>query len=153
MRKTVVLPIAAIILSGCTNSTSTTELGEIEGYWLQVESDWSGDVTDLSENKDVYLEITPEKMYFYRYFDDTDTHAVAKKFYKIEDEKIYYNYYEFKGSRWKDNIDDMCGGVFYPRRNHEKLILTRYYNDENEDEGYEKYTYVKVDAKDWPIEE
>ena len=50
-------------------------------------------------------------------------------------------------------MDEAFGGILNVSIKDGKLILTEYNNDKNEDDGYEKNTYKKVDAKDWPIEE
>jgi len=142
--------------SGCSSSNvsdNSIEQSDIKGYWLQVEKDWSGDVTDLTNNKNSYLEITDNRLFFYSYYWDTETYGVSDKYYKLEKDKIYYDYYELKGSDWKDNMDEAFGGILNLSIKDGNLILTEYNNDKNKDDGYEKNTYKKVDAKDWPIEE
>lgn len=142
--------------SGCSSSkvsNNSIKQSDIKGYWLQVEKDWSGDVTDLKDDKNSYLEITDNRLFFYSYYWDTETYGVSDKYYKLEKDKIYYDYYELKGNDWKENMDEAFGGILNVSIKDGKLILTEYNNDKNKDDGYEKNTYKKVDAKDWPIEE
>lgn len=142
--------------SGCSSSkvsNNSIKQSDIKGYWLQVEKDWSGDVTDLKDDKNSYLEITDNRLFFYSYYWDTETYGISDKYYKLEKDKIYYDYYELKGNDWKENMDEAFGGILNVSIKDGKLILTEYNNDKNEDDGYEKNTYKKVDAKDWPIEE
>lgn len=148
--------LAAFLISGCSSSNvsdSSIKQSDITGYWLQVEEDWSGEVTDLTDNPYAYLEITDNRLFFYTYFWDTETYAVAAKYYKLEDNKIYYDYNELSGNDWKNNIDDLSGGIFDVSIEDGKLILSEYVNDENKDDGYKTNTYKKIEAKDWPIEE
>lgn len=142
--------------SGCSSSkvsNNSIKQSDIKGYWLQVEKDWSGDVTDLKDDKNSYLEITDNRLFFYSYYWDTETYGVSDKYYKLEKDKIYYDYYELKGNDWKENMDEAFGGILNVSIKDGKLILTEYNNDKNKDDGYETNTYKKVDAKDWPIEE
>ena len=134
-------------------SNNSIKQSDIKGYWLQVERDESGEVTDLTDNQYAYLEITDNRLFFYSYYWDTETHGVSDKYYKLESDKIYYDYYELKGNDWKENMDELSGGIFNVSINNGRLILTEYNNDKNKDDGYEKNTYKKVDVKDWPIEE
>ena len=142
--------------SGCSSSkvsNNSIKQSDIKGYWLQVEKDWSGDVTDLKDDKNSYLEITDNRLFFYSYYWDTETYGVSDKYYKLEKDKIYYDYYELKGNDWKENMDEAFGGILNVSIKDGKLILTEYNNDKNKDDGYETNTYKKIDAKDWPIEE
>lgn len=118
-----------------------------------MEEDWSGDVTDLTDNKYSYLEITDNKLFFYKYYSDTESYGLSDKYYKLVEDKLYYDYYELKGNDWKENLDELSDGIFNVSINDDKLILTEYNNDKNKDDGYETNTYKKVDAKDWLIED
>jgi major membrane immunogen (membrane-anchored lipoprotein) len=142
--------------SGCSSSNvsdNSIKQSDIKGYWLQIEKDWSGDVIDLTDDKNSYLEITDSRLFFYSYYWDTETYGVSDKYYKLEKDKIYYDYYELNGNNWKENMDEAFSGILYVSVKDGKLILTEYNNDKNKDDGYETNTYKKVDAKDWPIEE
>lgn len=157
MKRLFAILLFAFFISGCSTSSSSTgtiKQSDIKGYWLQVESNWNGDITDLTNNKYAYLEITDDRLFFYGLSDDENAgYGVSEKYYKLEKDKIYFDYYELKGNDWKENIDEAFGGIFYTSIDDDKLILTKYNNDKNEDDGYKKDTYIKVDAKDWPIEE
>lgn len=157
MRKLFIsLLLLLFFASGCSSSNvsnNSVKQSNIKGYWLQVEEDWSGDVTDLTDNKYSYLEITDNRLLFYKYYSDTESYGLSDKYYKLEDDKLYYDYYELKGNDWKENLDELSGGMFNVSINDGKLILTEYNNDKNKDDGYETNTYKKVDVKDWPIEE
>lgn len=157
MRKLLIsLLLLLFFASGCSSSNvsnNSIKQSDIKGYWLQVKEDWSGDVTDLTDNKYSYLEITDNRLLFYKYYSDTESYGLSDKYYKLEDDKLYYDYYELKGNDWKENLDELSGGMFNVSINDGKLILTEYNNDKNKDDGYETNTYKKIDAKDWPIEE
>lgn len=157
MKKIFILTfILLFFISGCSNGTGskdTIKQSDIKGYWLKIENDSSGEVTDLSNNKCAYLEITDERIFFYSYYSDTETYGVSDKYYKLEGNKLYYDYYELKGENWKENLDELSGGFLYVSIDDGKLITNEYNNDVNIDDGYEKNTYIKVDVKDWPIEE
>lgn len=161
MRKILIISVTLIViilflLSKCTKEDKTKNLvkqSQIKGYWLQVEANSDGKITDLTNNKYAYLEITDNRLFFYVYYSDTETYGVSEKYYKLEEEKIYYDYYELKGNDWKEKMDEAYSGVFYPTIDKEnKLILTEYDNDTNKDDGYEINTYKKIDAKDLPFE-
>ena len=141
-------------VSGCTNSSGAIKIADIKGYWLQTEENWSGDVTDLTNNKYAYFEVTDDRLFFYSISsNEGEGYGVSEKYYKLEGNKIYYDYYELKGKDWKENINEAYGGIFYISFDETKLILTEYSNDVDETDGYSKNTYEKVAAKDWPIEE
>lgn len=159
MKKLLILLLFLLFfVSGCSSSSSKTsknyiKQSDLKGYWLQIEEDWSGDVTDLSDNKYSYLEITNNRLLFYKYYSDTESYGLSDKYYILEENKLYYDYYELKGNDWKEKIDELSGGIFNVSIDEGKLILTKYYNDKNKDDGYETNTYKKIEAKDWPIEE
>ncbi len=157
MRKLLISLLLLLFLTcGCSNSTASKnsiKQSDLKGYWLQIEEDWSGDITDLTDNKYSYLEITGDRLLFYKYYSDTESYGLSDKYYKLESDKLYYDYYELKGNDWKENLDELSGGIFNVSINDGKLILTEYNNDENKDDGYETNTYKKIEAKDWPIEE
>lgn len=119
----------------------------ITGNWLQIETDWSGDITDFRNSKHSYLKIDKSKLVSYTYFGDT--YIVGEKYYKLEDKKIYYDSNELKGSNFKEKIDVLSGGIYHVTKEKDKLILTSY----NSSGGYTKDTYIKVDNKDWPVKE
>ena len=157
MRKLLIsLLLLLFFASGCSSSNvsnNSIKQSDIKGYWIQVEEDWSGDVTDLTDNKYSYLEITDNKLFFYKYYSDTESYGLSDKYYKLVEDKLYYDYYELKGNDWKENLDELSDGIFNVSINDDKLILTEYNNDKNKDDGYETNTYKKIEAKDWPIEE
>lgn len=156
--KKLLIPLFLLLffVSGCGNSSvssNSLKQTDIKGYWLQVEQDWDGDITYLKDDKNSYLEITDNRLFFYSYYWDTKTYGVSEKYYKLEKDKIYYDYYELKGNDWKENMDEAFDGIFNVSVKDDKLILTEFNNDKNKDDGYETNTYEKVDVKDWPIEE
>lgn len=156
--KKLFIPLLLVLFfaSGCSSSNVSNDSlkqPNIKGYWLQVERNWDGDIKDLTSDKNSYLKITDDRLFFYYYYSDTETYGVSDKYYKLEKDKIYYDYYELKGNDWKKNIDEAFGGIFYISIDDNKLTLTKYSNDKNKDDGYKIDTYKKIDAKDWPIEE
>lgn len=156
--KKLLIPLFLLLffVSGCGNSNVSKEYlkeSDIKGYWRQVEENRYGEITDLSDRKYAYLEITDTRLFFYKYYEDTDTSGVSEKYYKLENDKIYYDYYELKGNDWKENLDELSGGIFNVSIDNDRLILIEYSDEDNKDEGNVKETYIKVEAKDWPIEE
>lgn len=149
--------VILFVVSGCSNVNSSKDsikMADIKGYWLQVERNWSGDVTDLTNNRYAYLEVTNDNLFFYSTSSDEDEgYSVAEKYYKLELNKLYYDYYELKGTNWKKDMNEAYGGIFNVSFNGKKLVLTEYDNEVDESDGYEKNTYIRADTKDWPIEE
>ena len=144
------------LASGCGNSNVSKEYlkeSDIKGYWRQVEENRYGKITDLSDRNYAYLEVTDTRLFFYKYYEDTDTSGVSEKYYKLENDKIYYDYYKLKGNDWKENLDELSGGVFNVSIDNDRLILIKYADEDNKDEGNVKETYIKVGAKDWPFKE
>lgn len=157
MKKIIFLSLSFLILfglTGCADTNAQVKQSDLTGYWLQTEENWGGDITDLTNNPYAYLEITDTRMFFYTIsFDEDEGYGVADKYYKLEDNKIYYDYYALKGNDWKENISDYYGGIFNVSFDGNKLILNEYSNGKDTLDGYQKNTYIKVDSKDWPIEE
>lgn len=147
--------ILILFTTGCSSSKEETskENLDIKGYWLQVEDDSSGKVTDLTNNKYAYFKVTDDQLLFYSYYADTNSHTVSEKYYKLEGNELYYDYYELKGDNWKENINKAYGGKYIIEIKDNKLILTTYKNGKNKDEGYNKMTYKKISLDDWVIEE
>jgi len=145
------------VVSGCSNvniSKGSIEKADIKGYWLQTERNWSGDITDLTNNPYAYFEVTDDQLLFYSIsFDEDEGYSVAEKYYKLENNKIYYDYYELKGTNWKEDMNEAYGGIFNVSLDGKKLVLIEYENEMDEADGYDKNTYIRVDSKDWPIEE
>ena len=151
------------VVSGCSstspssNSNSNSKVSDnsikqsdIKGYWRQIEENSYGEVKDLSNDNYAYLEITDDRLYFYAYYEDTDTSSVSKKYYKLEKDQIYYDYNELKGNNWKENIGELTGGVFKVSIDNDKLVLYEYYTENSKEDEYVKNTYERVDIKDWP---
>ena len=139
--------------SGVEDSKNTISLSDIKGYWIQIEEDWSGDVTDLTNNKYSYLEVTSNQLAFYTVSSNEDEgYGVSKKYYKIEENKLYYDFYELGDRSLEEIIDSTYGGAFIASFNGKNLVLLEYSNAINEDDGYSKVTFKKISAKDWPIE-
>lgn len=133
----------SFFLFGCSSEDEITQK-DLTGYWLQIEEDWGGDVTDLTDNPYAYLYITTEnKLYFYTVDLETPGYyeGFSDKYYVLEGNQLYYDYYELKGDDWKTNISSY-GGVFEVSFDEDKLILTEYY-DKNFD-GYKTDTYEKM---------
>lgn len=153
MKKLLILTLL-LLTTGCTDAKPIYKTADIKGYYVQVERDWSGEVTDLSANPYAYLQITDDQLFFYTISTDEDEgYGISTKFYKLEDNKLYFDYYELKGTNWKENLDEMAGGIFYLSFNDDNLVLDEFFNDQNKDEGYRTNTYKQIDVKDWPIEE
>lgn len=142
---------------GCTNkskSENPVNQKDLVGYYLQVESNFNGDITDLTNNQYAYLEITKDRLFFYTISDnENEGYGVSEKYYKLNDGKIYYDYDELKDRSLKDISESVYGGIFYPSIDNKKLVLTEYSNDKDKLDGYSIDTYEKILAKDWPIEE
>ena len=157
MKKTILLLLTILLLgSGCSKESTETSIKaeDIKGYWLQTERDWSGEVTDLSDNQYAYFEVTDDTISFYSIsFNEDEGYSVANKYYKLEDNKLYYDYYELKGDDWKQDISGDYGGIYYVSFVDNNLVLTEYSNDVDKTDGYEKDTYVKLDQSGWPIGE
>ncbi len=147
MKKLLIL-LTIFFMVGCSSANNSVKKSDVEGYWLQIERDWSGDVTDMTNNPYAYLEITKDRLFFYTessmnkgYYD-----TVASKYYILEDDKLYYDYEELKGNDWKENIGDY-GGTFIVSFDGNNLVLKRFYSEYEED-GYEKNTYIRVKDED-----
>ena len=145
MKKIFILVLSSLLLFGCSSSKEPSiKTDDLTGYWLQTEENWGGDVTDLTDNPYSYLYITAEdKLYFYTvdlenpgYYD-----GFSDKYYVLEDNQLYYDYYELTGDDWKDNISEY-GGIFEVSLDEKTLVLTEYY-DKNFD-GYKMNTYEKM---------
>lgn len=159
MKKIIVL-LLLFCLVGCSSSNSLTDSknsikqSDIKGFWLQIGRDWSGDVTDLTNNPYAYLEITDTQLFFYSIsFNEDEGYGVSEKYYKLEDNKAYYDYYELEDRTLEEISESLYGGAFIVSFDKSNLILMEYNNGINEDDGYTINTYVKIDSKDWPIEE
>lgn len=143
-----------------TESLDTAEAvnvaqSDIEGYWRQVEEDFSGDITDLTNNPYAFMEVTENRIIFYTIsFNEDEGYGFSEKNYLLEKDKIYYDHDELNMDNFKDNANPLYGGVFKVTFDKEgRLELTNYENNINKDDGYSKNTYVKIPATEWPIEE
>jgi hypothetical protein len=67
--------------------------------------------------------------------------------------KLYYDYDELKDRSLEEIADSVYGGIFNVSFNNNNLVLLEYSNNINEEDGYTKNTYKKVNIEDWPIEE
>jgi len=148
--KRLLILVLLLMVAGCAagNQGNSLKVDAIKGYWVQVENDRNGEVTDLSNNKYAYLEITDKQIIFHTYYEDTDTSGFSDRFYKLEGNQLYYATQEMVGSDWKDKID-AYGGVYEVSLENGKLVLL----DKIDDDEFEKQTYEKVEVKDWPIKE
>lgn len=158
--KKILISLLLLCVVGCssTNSSNNKEdsikLSDIKGYWVQIEEDWSGDVTDLTDNQYSYLEITDNQLAFYTIsFDEDEGYGVSEKYYTIEENKLYYDFYELEDRSLEEIAESTYGGAFIASINESNLVLLEYSNGINEEDGYSKDTYKKITAKDWPIEE
>ena len=156
--KKILVSLMFLLVVGCSSDSvdnnSKIELSDIEGYWIQTEEDWSGDVTDLTDNQYSYLEITDDQLGFYTIsFDEDEGYGVSKKHYKIEENKLYYDYYELEDRTLEEISESTYGGAFIASLNDNNLVLLEYSNGIDEEDGYSKDTYKKISIKDWPIEE
>lgn len=153
--KKLLFVLMLFLVVGCSSSTKNIDSKDIKGYFLQIKEDWDGDVTDLTNNPYAYLEITDDKLNFYSIsFNENEGYTIAEKYYKLENNIIYYDYYELKGNDWKANMDENYGGEFHVSFDeNNNLILMEYNNKKDKEDGYKEDTYRKIEAKDWPIEE
>ena len=138
-----------------TAETVNVAQSDIEGYWRQVEEDFSGDITDLTDNPYAFMEVTDNRIVFYTIsFNEDEGYGFSEKNYLLEKDKIYYDYNELNMDDFKDNMNPIYGGIFKITFDKEgRLELTNYQNNINKDDGYSKDTYVKIPASEWPIEE
>lgn len=157
--KKILIPMLLMLflVSGCSSQNSKQNVtdnsikqADIKGCWRQVEENRYGEVKDTSNDNYAYLEITDNKLFFYAYYEDTDTAGVSEKYYKLEKDQVYFDYDELKGNDWKENIDELTGGVFKVSIDNGKLILYEYYTEDSKEDEYVKDTYERVDIKDWP---
>ena len=153
--KKILFVFMLLLVVGCSSSTKNIDSKDIRGYFLQIKEDWDGDVTDLTNNPYAYLEITDDKLKFYSIsFNENEGYTIAEKYYKLENNIIYYDYYELKGNDWKANMDENYGGEFHVSFDeNNNLILMEYNNKKDKEDGYKEDTYRKIEVKDWPIEE
>lgn len=153
--KKVLFILMLFLVVGCSSSNKSIDSKEIKGYFLQVKEDWSGDIADLTDNPYAYLEVTDDNLYFYTIsFNEDEGYGVSKKYYKLENNIIYYDYYELKGDAWKENRSEYYSGEFHVSFDEKNnLVLLEYSNLKDKLDGYKEDTYRKITAKDWPIEE
>ena len=156
MKKQLILFIILLtfILVGCTKSSNSLKVSDIKGYWVQLERDMSGDIENFNGNQYSYMEITDKNINFYTIsFNEDEGYGVSKKYYKLEGNKAYYDYDELKDRSLEEIANSVYGGIFNITIDKDKIVLLEYSNGTDEKDGYEKNTYTKLDAKDWPIEE
>ena len=147
MKKLLILFLLLFVV-GCSSNKSTIKQTDIEGYWRQTESNWSGDITDMTDNSYAYLEITENHLFFYTESSDMKGYyeTIAEKYYILEGDQLYYDYYELTGDDWKANIS-YYGGICTVSFENDKLVLTELYG-ETEADGYEIDTYEAVSDED-----
>lgn len=144
MKKIFILLLSSLLLFGCSSTKEISiKTDDLTGYWLQTEENWGGDVTDLTDNPYSYIYLTDDRLYFYTVDLENPGYyeGVSEKYYILEANQIYYDYYELTGTDWKDNISEY-GGIFEVTLDKKVLILTEYY-DKNFD-GFKKNTYEKM---------
>jgi len=156
--KKIFIILLLIFITGCSSSnkeeSNNISLKDIKGYWLQIEENWSGDVEDLTNNPYAYLEITDNQIIFYTIsFNENEGYGLSEKYYKIVENKLYYDYDELKDRSLEEIADSVYGGIFNVSFKGSNLVLLEYSNNINEEDGYTKNTYKKVNIEDWPIEE
>lgn len=159
--KKLLIPLALILLLTiyCVNSnitkksSGTIKQSDITGYWIQTEQNSSGKITDLTDDKSRYLEVTDTEIFFHIYYRDTESFGVSERYYELNNNKIYHYHENFQYDDWKDKLDKFPGDIIFVSFSDNKLILTEYNNDKNKDNGYEIDTYQKIDVKDWPIKD
>lgn len=147
MKRIIILFLTLLLVVGCSSGLKNQiKQSDIKGYWQQTERDWSGEIDDMSDNPYAYLEIKDTKMYFYN--ENTENRgyyeSVSEKYYILEGNQLYYDYYELKGKEWKENINELYGGIYTVSLEDDTLILIKYYG-ETEEEGYDKSTYKKME--------
>lgn len=157
--KKILIPMLLMLflVSGCSSQSSKQNVtdnsikqADIKGYWRQVEENRYGEVKDTSNDNYAYLEITDNRLFFYTYYEDTDTAGVSEKYYKLEKDQVYFDYDELKGNNWKENIGELTGGVFKVSIDNDKLVLYEFYTEDSKEDEYVKDTYERVEIKDWP---
>ncbi len=147
MKRIIILFLTLLLVVGCSSGLKNQiKQSDLKGYWQQTERDWSGEIDDMSDNPYAYLEIKDTKMYFYN--ENTENRgyyeSVSEKYYILEGNQLYYDYYELKGKEWKENINELYGGIYTVSLDDDTLILIKYYG-ETEEEGYDKATYKKME--------
>ena len=144
MKKLFIILFMFLLLTGCSSSKepSIKEV-DLKGYWLQTEENWGGDITDLTDNPYSYIYLTEDRLYFYNVNLENPGYyeSASEKYYILEGNQLYYDYYELTGEDWKKNISEF-GGTFEVSLEEKTLILTEYY-DKNFD-GFKRNTYEKM---------
>lgn len=144
MKKIFIILFMVILLTGCSSSMAApVKSDNLTGYWLQTEENLGGDITDLTDNPYSYIYLTEDRLYFYNVNLDNPGYyeSVSEKYYILEDNKLYYDYYELTGDDWKSNISEF-GGTFEVELEEKTLILTEYYDKKFD--GYKRNIYEKM---------
>lgn len=157
MIKKLLIIFLVLFMFGCQNNNDdklTLNSEDIKGYWVQTIRDWNGDKEDMTDEPYTYLKITDDRMFYYVLSkNDDEGVSLSNKYYRLEGNKLYYDFYKFKDENWKENIDELAGGVFEVSFKEDSLVFTEFYNDLDKDGGYDEEIFKKIDSKDWPIEE
>lgn len=145
MMKKILFVLLIFFIVGCSNKEQLNTI-DLEGYWSLIAVDKSGYIENITDMK--YLEITKDKLNYYVLDDEVE---VTIKYYKLEGNDLYYDFYKFKDKDWKENIDELAGGKYVVSFESENLVLTKFYNSKDKTGGYEKETYKKTNMEEWII--
>ncbi len=143
MKKILILFVFLFVLSGCSSSKTIVSEKKLTGYWQQISSNVGGEIKTLDKVSSNYLEITDNKLYIYKEGNQKGYYSeITERYYVIEGNTVYYDYYELKGDNWKSKISDF-GGKYEVLFEKDDLIIKKKYDTGNY-EGYEINTYKKL---------
>lgn len=143
MKKILILFMFLFILSGCTSSKTVVSEKKLTGYWQQISSNVGGEIKPSDQVTKNYLEITDNKLYIYKEGDQKGYYSeITERYYLLDKDKIYYDFYELHGDDWKKKISDF-GGEYTVIFRENNLILKKSYGT-TDYEGYEVNTYKKL---------
>ena len=143
MIKKILVILLIFFIVGCSNNdqSNTTNL---EGYWSLIAINKSGYIENITDSN--YLEITKDKLNYYVLDDEVE---LTSKYYKLDENDLYYDFYKFKDKDWKENIDELAGGKYVVSFESENLVLTKFYNSLDKTGGFEQETYKKLSVEEW----
>jgi len=143
MKKILILFMFLFVLSGCSSSKTVVSEKKLTGYWQQISSNVGGNIKTLDQVSNNYIEITDDKLYMYKEAEKKGYYSeITERYYVIEGNIVYYDYYELKGDNWKSKLSDF-GGKYEVLMEKDNLIIKKKYDKSNY-EGYEINTYKKL---------
>lgn len=137
------------------NGLEPIEAEAFVGYWRMLERDENGEVEDVSEYPIYFLEVTENRLYIITTsLNENEGYSSADKYYVLDGAYCYYDYDEINQDNYKNALESPWGGryvVMFDDEDH--LVLTEYYTNVTPNDAYNKYTYLKIPANEWPISE